>query len=67
MLRNVLIRFAFMASSADFLKTVLVLLSAGMLLLLSACTEYERNGVNCRPFNEPTYWEQNPYGNAFRN
>ena len=38
-----------------------------LLSLLSACTEYERNGVNSRPFNEPTGWEQNPYGNAFRN
>lgn len=36
-------------------------------LLLVSCTEYEREGVNSRPFNEPTEWEQNPYGNAFRN
>ena len=36
-------------------------------LLLASCTEYEREGVNSRPFNEPTHWEQNPYGNAFRN
>lgn len=36
-------------------------------LLLVSCTEYEREGVNPRPFNEPTDWEQNPYGNAFRN
>lgn len=34
---------------------------------LISCTEYEREGVNPRPFNEPTSWEQNPYGNAFRN
>jgi len=36
-------------------------------LLLVSCTEYEREGVNPRPFNEPAGWEQNPYGNAFRN
>ncbi len=40
---------------------------AVLLLLLTACTEYEREGVNSRPFNEPAHWEQNPYGNAFRN
>ena len=34
---------------------------------LVSCTEYEREGVNPRPFNEPTSWEQNPYGNVFRN
>ena len=44
-----------------------VMFAAIGFLLLTSCTEYERNGVNSRPFNEPTDWEQNPYGNAFRN
>ena len=48
-------------------RMVILLFFSSLLLLLSACTEYERNGVNSRPFNEPTDWEQNPYGNAFRN
>ena len=38
-----------------------------LLFLLGACTDYERAGVNPRPFNEPAEWEVNPYGNAFRN
>ena len=38
-----------------------------LLILLAACTDYERAGVNPRPFNEPAEWEYNPYGNAFRN
>lgn len=38
-----------------------------MILLLASCTDYEREGINPRPFNEPTEWEQNPYGDAFRN
>ena len=32
-------------------------------LSLAGCTEYERSGVNPRPFNEPKGWETNPYGN----
>ena len=48
-------------------RTVILSALSIFWLLLSACTEYERNGVNSRPFNEPTGWEQNPYGNAFRN
>ena len=49
-------------------RTIVVLSVLALFALsLSACTEYERNGVNSRPFNEPTDWEQNPYGDAFRN
>jgi len=44
-----------------------VLLLTALLFLLGACTDYERAGVNPRPFNEPAGWETNPYGNAFRN
>ncbi len=44
-----------------------VISAAAVLFFSSSCTEYEREGVNSRPFNEPTDWEQNPYGNAFRN
>ena len=44
-----------------------VFLAAAIFLLLCSCTDYERAGVNPRPFNEPTQWEQNPYGDAFRN
>ena len=37
-------------------------------ILLCACTDYERAGVNPRPFNEPRNWEINPYGpNMFQN
>ena len=43
------------------------LTAAAVLVLLCSCTDYERAGVNPRPFNEPTGWEQNPYGDAFRN
>lgn len=38
-----------------------------MIVLLASCTDYEREGVSPRPFNEPTEWERNPYGDAFRN
>ena len=48
-------------------SAVLVLAGILSLLFLVSCTEYERNGVNSRPFNEPAGWEYNPYGNAFRN
>lgn len=48
------------------LTAALILLSAG--ILLCACTDYERAGVNPRPFNEPRNWEINPYGpNMFQN
>lgn len=46
----------------------LFLASLFFLLVLSSCTDYERAGVSPRPFNEPAYWEINPYGpNAFQN
>ena len=38
-----------------------------MIILLASCTDYEREGINPRPFNEPVEWETNPYGDAFRN
>ncbi len=44
------------------LTAALILLSAG--LLLCGCTDYERAGVNPRPFNEPRSWEINPYGTS---
>ena len=44
------------------LTAALILLSAG--ILLCACTDYERAGVNPRPFNEPRSWEINPYGTS---
>ncbi|MBP3393946.1 MAG: hypothetical protein ACI4UV_11725 [Victivallales bacterium] len=43
-----------------FLITALFLLAAGV--FLNGCTDYERAGVNPRPFNEPRGWEVNPYG-----
>ena len=50
-------------SSVLFLSSAVI-----FLLLLSSCTDYERAGLNPRPFNEPAYWEINPYGpNAFQN
>lgn len=48
-------------------RIVVIMAAAVMLFLFSSCTDYERAGVNPRPFNEPTDWEQNPYGNAFHN
>ena len=46
----------------------LFLVSLFFLMILSSCTDYERAGLNPRPFNEPAYWEVNPYGpNAFQN
>ena len=37
-------------------------------IFLAGCTDYERAGVNPRPFNEPRSWEINPYGpNMFQN
>ena len=48
-------------------RGIFLLLCLMMILLLASCTDYERAGVNPRPFNEPTEWEQNPYGDAFRN
>ena len=55
--------------SAGFylIRRCAVFLAAVFFLLLCSCTDYERAGVNPRPFNEPTGWEQNPYGDAFRN
>ena len=49
-----------------YLMMALVLAAAG--IFLSGCTDYERAGVNPRPFNEPRDWEVNPYGpNMFQN
>ena len=48
-------------------NTVWVLAGVLSLFFLVSCTEYERDGVNPRPFNEPADWENNPYGNVFRN
>lgn len=54
----------FARSSVLFLFFLLFFLS----FFLSSCTEYERANLNPRPFNEPAYWEINPYGaNAFQN
>lgn len=45
---------------------VVILAFAG--IFLAGCTDYERAGVNPRPFNEPRSWEINPYGpNMFQN
>ena len=52
-------------SSAFFI--VLVLCLTALMMLLSSCTDYERAGINPRPFNEPASWEINPYGDAFHN
>ena len=52
-------------SSAFFI--VLILCLTVLMMLLSACTDYERAGINPRPFNEPAAWETNPYGGVFQN
>ncbi len=52
----------------DFSSVFFYIILLCLLFLLSSCTDYERAGLNPRPFNEPTYWEINPYGaNAFQN
>lgn len=38
-----------------------------LLVFFCSCTDYERMGVNPRPFNEPAQWENNPYGDVFQN
>ena len=67
MLRNVLSGFRYMLSARSHKGVFLLLSCLFLLLMLVSCTEYERQGVNSRPFNEPAGWENNPYGNAFRN
>ena len=52
-------------SSALFIAVISVFILS--MLLLSSCTDYERAGINPRPFNEPASWEINPYGDAFHN
>ena len=66
MLRDVLNGFR-MFSRFGFRSLAFAVLFIVFSLFLASCTDYERAGVNPRPFNEPTHWEQNPYGNAFRN
>ena len=56
-----------MIAAKLFRNILWVFLCLVFLTVLVSCTEYERNGVNSRPFNEPAEWENNPYGNAFRN
>ena len=48
-------------------NTLWILFCLVFLTILVSCTEYERDGVNSRPFNEPADWENYPYRNAFRN
>ena len=67
MLRNVLTDFRYMFSPRIHRGVWLLLSCLFLLLMLVSCTDYERAGVNPRPFNEPAGWENNPYGNAFRN
>ena len=47
----------------------LLLLAAavGMAVLCCACTQYERDGYNPKPFNAPAAWELRPDGYQFRN
>ena len=66
MLRDVLNGFR-MFFRFRFGSLVIAVILLFFSFFLASCTEYEREGVNPRPFNEPTDWEQNPYGNAFRN
>ena len=42
-------------------------LAAALFLSAAACSTQERSGRNPKPFNTPTSWETNPYGDAFRN
>ena len=44
------------------------ILAAALLLSVAACSSpQERSGRSRRPFNEPSSWETNPYGDMFRN
>lgn len=49
------------------MKILLLAMTLLLGLLISGCTDYERAGVNPRPFNEPKGWETNPYGRMFQN
>ena len=47
---------------------ILSILAAALFLSAAACsTPQERSGRSLRPFNEPSSWETNPYGDMFRN
>lgn len=44
----------------------IIFLIAGVAVLLfacAACTQYERDGFNPKPFNSPAGWEMQPYQN----
>jgi len=52
----------------NFRFLIPAILAAALFLSVAACsTSQERSARNRRPFNEPTSWETNPYGDAFRN
>ena len=45
----------------------IIFLIAGVAVLLfacAACTQYERDGFNPKPFNSPAGWEMQPYHNS---
>lgn len=45
-------------------KIILLIASVAVLLFAGAsCTQYERDGINPKPFNSPSAWEMQPYHN----
>ena len=41
----------------------LILGMTAILFTVTACTQYERDGCNPKPFNAPAGWELQPYSN----
>lgn len=44
-------------------KIILLVTAMAALLFTAACTQYERDGFNPKPFNAPAGWEVQPYHN----
>lgn len=44
---------------------VLLLTAILAAIALTACTQYERDGFNPKPFNAPADWEYQPYGGFY--
>ena len=49
------------------MKIIALAVLACLLLSAGGCTEYERAGVNPKPFNAPAAWERDPYNGRIRN
>jgi hypothetical protein len=54
-----------MSRSDKMKKITAVILAAVFLLLMSGCTQIERDGISPIPQNTPASWEINPYGTFY--